>query len=81
MTGRDLIIYILQNDLENNPVFEDGHLLGFMNEVEAAVKFDVGGATIQVWVKLGYLEGFRIGNMLYIPANAEDPRNNITKGV
>lgn len=73
MTGRDLIIYILQNNLEDKPIFEDGRLLGFMNEMEAAIKFDVAVATIQVWCELNMLSGIKIGNKFYIPANAKNP--------
>lgn len=78
MLGRDLIIYILENGLENEPLFKDGRLLGFMTEAEAAIKFDVRTSTIQVWVGMGHLEGVKIGNMLYIPANADDPRKKNT---
>ena len=73
MTGRDLIVYILQNGLEDKPVFEDGRLLGFMTEIEAAICFDVGCATVQVWADNGYLDSIRIGNTLYIPANSDNP--------
>lgn len=71
MTGRDLIIYILENGLESEPVFKDGKLLGFMTITEAAIKFGVGLATIRVWVNCGMLEGIRIGEDIYVPANAE----------
>lgn len=73
MTGRDLIIYIIQNGLENEPVYEDGKILGFMNELEAAVKFNVSAATIRVWIGLKMLDGVLIGGIWYIPANAENP--------
>lgn len=73
MTGRDLIVYILENNLEDKPVFENGNLLGFKTSVEAAIEFGVGIMTIEVWVKLGQLEGVRIGDELYIPANAVSP--------
>ena len=73
MTGRDLIIHILQNGLENEPVFKDGRLLGFMTAIEAAVTFDTGLATIQIWFERGLLDGIIIGNELYIPANAKYP--------
>lgn len=73
MTGRDLILYILQNGLEDEPVFEDGIFLGFMNEMEAAIKFGVGTSTIRVWVDMKMLPAIKLGNMLYIPANAEKP--------
>ena len=44
MTGRELIIYILSNNLENAKVFEDDAFLEnlFMSEQEAASKFGVG---------------------------------------
>lgn len=77
ITGRDLILYILQNNLEDEPVFEDGMLLGFMNEMEAAVKFGVGVSTIRAWVYKELLPAMRIGEVLFIPANAEKPNPKI----
>lgn len=73
MTGRDLIIYILENGQENEPICKDGRFLGFMTHSEAAAKFGVGMATVEVWVHLGQLEGVVVGQELYIPANAESP--------
>lgn len=73
MTGRDLIVYILQNNLEDEPVFENGKLLGFMTPTEAAVKFKVGEATIIAFYELKMLPGIMIGDDLYIPANTENP--------
>ena len=71
MTGRDLIIYILQNGLEDELVYRDGKLIGFISEMEAAVKFGVTTATIRVWISMGMLDGIIIGNSVYIPTNAE----------
>lgn len=73
MTGRDLIIYILANGLENEPVFENGRLIGYMTEIEAAAKFGVGTETVRVWVNCGRLEGVKIGDIIYIPANSVSP--------
>lgn len=73
MTGRDLIIYILQNNLEDKEVFENGRLLGFMTCSEAAVKFNVGIATILVWVDRGQIPGIKIAKEIFIPANAVSP--------
>ena len=70
MTGRELIIYILENGLEDKPIYEDGEILGFITATEAAEKFHVGLATIKVWINEGILDGIRIGEELYIPANA-----------
>ena len=71
MTGRELIIYILANGLEDEPIYEDGKILGFITAIEAAEKFNVGLATIKVWINEGTLDGIRIGEELYIPANAD----------
>ena len=73
MTGRELIVYILENGLEDEPIYEDGRLLGFMTAAEAAVKMEVGVATIWVWVAQGKLFGLLLGGTMYIPANAERP--------
>lgn len=73
MTGRDLILYILANGLEDKPVYEDGRLLGFMTLDEAAVKFEVGTATVRVWINEGMLYGIKIGEEIYIPADSEKP--------
>ena len=77
MTGRDLIIYILENHLEDEELFKDGKLPGLMTYEEAAVKFDVGKETIIAWVKLGYLKSFKIYGRSYIP-ETEEP--TYTKG-
>ena len=77
MTGKDLIIYILQNDMLNEPVYKDGKLLGFISAREAAVKFEVGVATVQVWYLEGLLPGILIGTELLIPANAEHPGTKV----
>lgn len=73
MTGRDLIIYILRNGLEDEPLYENGKILGFMNEMEAAVKFGTGTAVVRTWLELGTLEGVLIGDNWYIPINAINP--------
>lgn len=71
MTGRDLIIYILQNNLEDAPVYEDGRLLGFMTINEAAVTFNVGPATIKAFTERGLLPSVKIGDIIYIPGNVK----------
>ena len=70
MTGRDLIIYILQNNLEDKPVFEDGRLLDFMTVNDAALKFSVGTATIEAWYKLNMIKGVTVGDNIYILADS-----------
>lgn len=69
MTGRELILYILENGLENEPVFKDGKFIGFITAGEAAVKLNVGIPSIYVLVDQRKLEGILVNNTLYIPAN------------
>lgn len=72
MTGRDLIVFIMQNELEDSVMFE------LMNETEAAAKFDVGVATIRVWYEYGYITGgFDIGGTLYLLKDTPDPRKEV----
>lgn len=62
MTGKDLIIYILQNNLENEDVFKDR----FMDLETAATKFNVGVETIKTWATFGHLKSIKIDNQIYI---------------
>lgn len=73
MTGRELILYILENNLEDEAVFEDGRFIGFMTIFEAAERMNVGVPTVQVWISQGKIEGELIGDMIYIPANFIPP--------
>ena len=72
MKGRDLIIYILENNLEDQEVFKDGELLGFMSIEMAALKFEVGTSTIRTWIDLDIIPYINIGNKYYIPANVDE---------
>ena len=74
MTGKELILYILQNNLVNEIVIKDGIFVWLMNEEEAAVKFGVGVATIKAWYIYGMLSGTKIGDHLYFLRNTSDPR-------
>lgn len=74
MTGRDLIIFIMQNNLEDEIVLKDGFFVGFMDENEAAAKFGVGFETIRAWYSLRMLDGIRVGKKLYFFKNVPDPR-------
>ena len=72
MTGRELIMFIMQNKLEDTVVLE------LMSESEAAAKFDVGIATIRVWYDYGYITGgLDIGGTLYLLKDTPDPRKEV----
>lgn len=77
MTGRDFIIYILSYGLEDtNIINEDGMIIGFMTDMEAAAKFGVGAMTIARWVNDGLMNGVRINNTLMVPVDVKDPRKS-----
>lgn len=69
MTGRELIIYILQHGLENDEIFKNGHCALFMTQEEAAVQLGVGMFTVQIMYQLGQLKGFMLGDSLFIWRN------------
>ena len=79
MTGRDLILYILQNKLEDENVIRNGVFIGFITEEEAAAKFNVGVATIRVWYVYKLIDGIEIGGRLFFLQNVEDPRKRTDK--
>ena len=59
MTGRDLIVYILSNRLENEKLNEDSLLPmihNYMEDEAVAVALGVGVATVRVWAKTGKFE-------------------------
>lgn len=76
MTGRELILYILANELEDEVFFENGKLPGFITPEEMAIKCDVGVATVVAWIELGALKSIKIGNRIYIPGNAKLPERS-----
>ena len=74
MKGRDLILYILMNHLENEDVIdENGVMMGFMTIEDAAIKYNVGVATVRAWINEGVLEGIKLTDFILVPANAERP--------
>lgn len=79
MTGKELILYILQNDLENTIVLKDGVFIGFMTEEEVAVKFGVGVATVRAWYSCKWIKGTQIGDSLYFHKDVADPRIALSK--
>ena len=77
MLGKDLIVFIIQNDLLFSPICEDGKLLGLLTVDEAAVKYSVGPATIQLWVNMKQLASVKIGNEIFILDNDKSPMEDL----
>lgn len=75
MTGRDLIVYILQNGLEDEPIFkEDGTITGFLTVGQAAEKANVGTATIYAWIEQKRINHILVGHRVLIRADFEPPK-------
>lgn len=72
MTGRELIIYILENNLEDEPVFEDGKFIGFKTPEEVAVQMGTGSATIIALANMGHIKSEWVEGGIYIPAKGVD---------
>lgn len=73
MTGRDLILYILKNGLEDEPVFKNGKFIGFLSTSEVAAQNNVGIATVYAWIHQGLLDSAVVSEGIYIPADFKSP--------
>ena len=76
MTGRDYIIYILENHLEDEELFKNGKIPGLLTYEEAAVKFGVGVGTIKAWITHQTLPYVTIAGIPYIPETAYEKGGN-----
>ena len=66
MNGRELIIYILENGLENEDIFSK-EFLKFMPTIErVAVIFKVGTATVDAWIQNDCLQAIEFDGVTYI---------------
>ena len=75
MTGRELILYILQNHLEDEPIFkDDGSIVGFLTVDKAAIKANVGTETVYAWIERGLVPYILIGHRIFIRADFEPPQ-------
>lgn len=75
LTGRDLIVHILTNNLEDEPVFKDGCFVGFMRVDDAAAALNVGTATVYAMITMEQLDYIYIGDHVFIPRTTNLERN------
>ena len=69
MTGRELIMYILENHLEDEPVFQNGTFVGYVSDVKFAEMLGVGVATVRAWTMMGRIkDAIMIGDVMFVPA-------------
>ena len=73
MTCRELILYILENGLEDEPVFKNGKFIGFVTPTEVAIDSHVGTATVHAWIQQGRIPSTPVLEGIYIPANYTAP--------
>lgn len=74
MTGKELMLYILENDLLDEEIIQDCVPIFLMSIEEAAAKFNVGPSTIQAWTLDEKIKYEYINDRVYIYCNATDPR-------
>ena len=69
MTGRELIMYILENHLEDEPVFQNGTFVGYVSDVKFAELLGVGVATVRACIMMGRIkDAIMIGDTMFVPA-------------
>lgn len=73
MTGRELIIFILQNHLEDEVIFENDNMPGLITIEEAAVKWNAGEATVKTLFEIGRIKGTKIKEKIYILDSQPNP--------
>ena len=66
MTGRDIILYILENHLEDEPFFSNDSVIGLVNTYYAAAKIGVGPETINAWFDLKVVPKIQIGQTSFM---------------
>lgn len=66
MLGRELIIYIMENGLEDVNVFDAEFFKAFPTVGDVAVTFNVGIATVEAWLDNGCLVGIEFEGVTYI---------------
>lgn len=74
MTGKELILYILQNDLENREVFcNTASNSIFITSDQAAVKWGCGNATVKAMIDMEKVNGFIVMGQYYTLASEPNP--------
>ena len=62
-------MYILENHLEDEPVFQNGTFVGYVSDVKFAEMLGVGVATVRTWIMMGRIKhAIMIGDALFVPA-------------
>lgn len=83
MTGRDMIIYILANGLENEQVINDGRVMGYIRDDDVAVQLGYGPSSVKALIAIGTIPGgVNIGETFYIPSPKwNDYKNSLKSSI
>lgn len=73
MTGRELVVFIMENHLEDTTIFDGNMLPGLMTLDEAAVKWNSGRNTLKALFEMGKIPGVIIDEKIYIHENTKNP--------
>lgn len=68
VTGREMIIYILANGLEDEEVIKDGRIMGFIRDDDLAVQLGYGPSTVKALIVIGDIpNGVNIDDRYFVP--------------
>lgn len=81
MTGKDLIILILENNLLDEPVYENHKLIGCVTPDDVAERFGVGTASVNAWIDLGWIKSVNIEGVNHIPIDCKRPIGGINEQI
>lgn len=71
MTGRELMLFILENHLEDVVIFDGENFRGFVTLDEAAVMLNYGIHTVKALYEMGKIPGFAMNGTAYIYKSKE----------
>lgn len=69
MTCKELVVYILENDLLDRQVFEDGTFVGFVTYEDAAAELKLGPASMKVIMDVYEIESININGAIFLPCD------------
>lgn len=77
MTGKDLIIYILENDLLDAEIFTNTHPSTiFITPEMAATRWECGVATVKAMMEMNKVKGVKIGDCYLVLSKQPNPFKN-----
>lgn len=66
MTGREIIMFILENHLEDTVIFDRSKFRGLLTVEEVAVMLNYGAPTVKALYEMKKIPGFEVNGTIYI---------------